>query len=141
MPVSPLRASSSNVGSPNLSLPDLEAIGYRASTMEEKICRHSCRAYPDSKIASKRFPIQWPRMMRKSRISNKWLAALQPVLPHWKGMQQPSPVDPAQQDLGICLDRVPAPQPLGPLGPMDQGHLMTVEIRGVDFDTFSSPEH
>ena len=35
--VSPLPASSSNMGSPNGSLPDLEGTGYRASTMEEKI--------------------------------------------------------------------------------------------------------
>ena len=32
--VSPLLASSSNMGSPNVSLPDLEGTGYRASTME-----------------------------------------------------------------------------------------------------------
>ena len=32
-----LPASSSNMGSPNGSLPDLEGTGYRASTMEEKI--------------------------------------------------------------------------------------------------------
>ena len=37
MPVSPVPASSSNMGSPNGSLPDLEGTGYRASTMEEKI--------------------------------------------------------------------------------------------------------
>ena len=37
VPVSPLPASSSNMGSPNGSLPDLEGTGYRASTMEEKI--------------------------------------------------------------------------------------------------------
>ena len=37
VPVSPLTASSSNMGSPNGSLPDLEGTGYRASTMEEKI--------------------------------------------------------------------------------------------------------
>ena len=37
VPVSPLPASSSNVASPNGSLPDLEGTGYRACTMEEKI--------------------------------------------------------------------------------------------------------
>ena len=37
VPVSPLLASSSNMGSPNGSLPDLEGTGYRASTIEEKI--------------------------------------------------------------------------------------------------------
>ena len=36
VPDSPLPASSSNMGSPNGSLPDLEGTGYRASTIEEK---------------------------------------------------------------------------------------------------------
>ena len=98
VPVSPLLASSSNMGSPNGSLPDLEGTGYRASTKYSYTLRYSCRAYPDSKIASKRFPRQWPLMMRKLRILNKWLAALQPVLPYWKRMQRPSPVDPTRQD-------------------------------------------
>ena len=37
VPVSPVPASSSNVGSPNSSLPDLDATGFRVSTMVEKI--------------------------------------------------------------------------------------------------------
>ena len=37
VPISPAPPSSSNVGSPNGSLPDLERTGFRASTMEEKI--------------------------------------------------------------------------------------------------------
>ena len=37
VPVSPLPASSSNMGSPDGSRPDLEGTGYRASPMEEKI--------------------------------------------------------------------------------------------------------
>ena len=72
------------------------------------------------------------RKLRISNKSNKWLAALQPVLPHWKPMQQPSPVDPARQDLGTCLVRVPAPQPLGPSGPMALGHPMTIGIQDAD---------
>ena len=39
---------------------------------------------------------------------------------------------PARQDLGMCSDIVTAPQPLGLSGPMARGHLMTVEIQGVD---------
>ena len=35
--VSPLLASSSNMGSPNGSLPQLDETGYSATTMEEKI--------------------------------------------------------------------------------------------------------
>ena len=37
VPISPAPASSSNMGSPNGSLPDLGGTGCRASTMEEKI--------------------------------------------------------------------------------------------------------
>ena len=37
VPIAPLPASSSNIGSPNGSFPDLEGTGFRASTMEEKI--------------------------------------------------------------------------------------------------------
>ena len=39
---------------------------------------------------------------------------------------------PTRQDHGTYLDIETAPQPLGPLGPMAKGHLMTVEIRDVD---------
>ena len=37
-----------------------------------------------------------------------------------------------RQPLGMYLDRVMAPQPLGPLGPMAQGHLTTAETQDVD---------
>ena len=37
VPVSPLPASSSNMGSPNGSLPDFDGTGFRACTMEEKV--------------------------------------------------------------------------------------------------------
>ena len=77
---------------------------------------------------------------RKSQILNKWLAALQPVLPHWKRMQCPSPVDPARQDLGIFSDIVMAPQPVGLSGPMAQGHLMTIEIQDEDLIRSQAPK-
>ena len=47
-------------------------------------------------------------------------------------MQLLVPVALIQQDLGACLDKLTAPQPLGPSGPMAQGRLMTVEIQGAD---------
>ena len=149
VPVSPVPASSSNMGSPDGSLPDLAGTGYRASTMEEKInemfiqmakLRYSCSVYPDSKIASRRFPRQWLHMVQKSQILSKSLAALQPVLPHWKRMQRPSPVAPARQDLGTHSNMVTAPQPLGLSGPMAQGHLMTKEKRGVDLIFSQAPK-
>ena len=36
VPISPLLASSSNMGSPDGSLPELDGTGYRATTMEEQ---------------------------------------------------------------------------------------------------------
>ena len=57
-----------------------------------------------------------------------------------KRMQRPSPVVPTRQDCGTYLDIVTAPQPLGPLGPMAQGHLMTVEILGVDLILSQAPK-
>ena len=57
-----------------------------------------------------------------------------------KRMQRPSPMVPTRQDLGTYLDIVTAPQPLGLSGPMAQGHLMTVEIRGVDLILSPAPK-
>ena len=50
----------------------------------------------------------------------------------WKQMQLLVPVALIQQDLGTCLDRVTAPQPLGPSGPMALGRPMTIGIQDVD---------
>ena len=47
-------------------------------------------------------------------------------------MQLSSLAAPDRQDLGIYLGTVTAPQPVGPLGPMALGHLMTTEIQDVD---------
>ena len=87
MPVSPLPASSASMVSPNGSLPDLEGTGYRAGRKSRKCshklrtCRYSCRAYPSSKIASKRFPIQWPptRLRLWVSIIGKLLVAMFPI--------------------------------------------------------------
>ena len=59
VPVSPARASSSNMGSSDGSLPDLEGTGFRECTMEEKSTksthryRSSHRMRPGSKIRRK----------------------------------------------------------------------------------------
>ena len=55
-------------------------------------------------------------------------------------MQRPSPVVPTRQDHGTYLAMVTVPQPLGPLGPMAQGNLMTEEIRGVDLIRSQAPK-
>ena len=102
--------------------------------------RSSCKTRPGSTIASKRFPRQWPRMMRKSRILNKWLAALQPVLPHWKRMQRPSPVDPARQDLGKKLGHSDGSTATGSFGSHGPGSSDDNRNTRRRLDTFPSPE-
>ena len=89
---------------------------------------------------SRRSLRQWLLTMQLSQILSKSLAAFQPGLPHWKRMQRPYPVVRARQDLGIYLHTVMAPQPLGVSGPMVQGHLLTIEIRGVDLILSQAPK-
>ena len=74
-------------------------------------CHHSCKVYPDLKLASRRSPRRWPRAPQRFQVLNKLLAASQPALPPWKQVQLMIKADPGRQDLGM------APQPLGPLGP------------------------
>ena len=83
MPISPAPASSSNMGSLDGSLPDLEGTGFRASTVEEKITeiyaysyRSSYRTRLGSKIAPKRLLRQWPPRRQRLQILNKLLGAL-----------------------------------------------------------------
>ena len=85
-----------------------------------------------SKIASRRLLRQWPPRRLRSQILNKLLGALWLASPLWKQMQLVAPAAPTRQDLGMYSDMVTAPQPLGLSGPMAQGHLMTVEMQGVD---------
>ena len=72
---------------------------------------------------------QWHLSQTKFRTLNSLLTDSQLVSQPWKRMQRPSPVELARQDLGIYSDIVMAPQPLHLLGPMVQGHLMTIEIQ------------
>ena len=92
-----------------------------------------------SKIASKRLLRQWPPRRLRSHILNKLFGVLWLVSLLWNTMQLLAPVALIQQDLGICLDRVPAPQPLGPSGPIVLDHLMTTGIQDADFDISSGP--
>ena len=53
----------------------------------------------------------------KIQILNNLLRALWLPLPLWKQMQPLAPEALTRQDLGTCLDKVTAPQPLDPSGP------------------------
>ena len=65
VPVSPVPASSSNMGSPNGSLLDLEGTGFRARTMEEKINEIYTQLPLFMQIASRRLLRQWPPQTTK----------------------------------------------------------------------------
>ena len=135
VPVSPLPATSSNIGSP---LPDLT--GIHASTTEEKSTKCSYKSkLPLPMQSVSRFENcvqtlfrQWPLTMQKSQNLNELLAASQPGLPPWKRMQLPPQAVPARQALGVYLDMVMAPQPLGSSGPMVRGLLTTTGVQDVD---------
>ena len=108
---------------------------------ESRSCLFSYRENPDSKIASRRFPRQWPRMMQKSRILNKWLTVSQPASKHWKRIWLPPQAVPVRQALGISLDRKSdgstATGSLGSHGPGSSEDNRNTRRR---LDTFSSPD-
>ena len=119
MPGSPLQDLSSNFGSPDIAVPDLERVGARAtSSMEERLEALVCRSH------NQRQPLQ-----TIFQVSNKSLAVSQHGSPHWKLVQPLLPAFLARQDLGPYLDRFTAPQPQGP---MTQGHLKNAGRQDAD---------
>ena len=101
---------------------------------KSRSCHYSCRVYPDSKIASRRFPRQWPRMMQNTNVEQivNSLAARATTLETNAAAASSG----AQQALGTCLDRVTAPQPLGPSCPMAWSRLTTTETQHADLILF-----
>ena len=100
----------------------------------------SCKVCPGSKIVSRRSHRRWPLVLQKLLMLNKLLAASQPELLNLKLFQPPPQAAPARQALGIYLDIVMVPQPLGPSGPTSRGLRMTTRNTRRRLDTFSSPE-
>ena len=100
VPISPAPASSSNMGSPNGSLPDLEGPGFRASTMEEKIneiylqlplfMQNAARIEHCVQTLAQTVASQTTKI---ANFVNKLLGALWLASLPWKRMQRPSPVD------------------------------------------------
>ena len=89
----------------------------------------SCKTRPESKIASRHFPRQWPLILPKLQVLNRLSAASQPVFWPWKQVQLPPQAAPARQDLGPYLNKLTAPQPPGP---MALDHLMTTGTPDAD---------
>ena len=108
---------------------DFAPVRWRKSTKSTYSYRSSYKTRLGLKIASGRLLRQWPPKL----FGASWLASLL-----WKQMQLLVPAALTQQDLGTCLDRVTAPQPLGPSGPMAQGHPMTIGKRDVDLILFKT---
>ena len=138
VPVSPLPASSSNMGSPNGSLPDLEGPGFRASTMEEKIneiylqlplfMHNAARIEKCVQTVAQTVAAQTTKTTNIEQIVGSLVARVTSLEQNAaSGSSSPD----SARSWNAYLDIVTAPQPLGPSGPMAQGRLMTVEIRGV----------
>ena len=137
VPISPAPASSSNMGFPDGSLPDLEGPGFRPCTMEEKIneiylqlplfLQNAARIENCVQTLAQTVAAQSTKDTNIEQIVGIPMARVT----SWE-QNAAVPVAQIQQDLGTCLDQVTAPQPLGHPGPMAQGLLMTVEVQGVD---------
>ena len=134
------------MGSPNGSLLDLEGTGFRASTMEEKIneiylqlplfMQNAARIENCVQTLAQTLAAQTTKITNiENLLGVLWLASLL-----WNKMQLLVPVALIEQDLGACLDKETAPQPLGPLGPMAQGSSDDSRNTRRRIDTFSSPE-
>ena len=140
------RQPPSNMGSRNGSLPDLEGTGFRACTMEEKINEIYLQLPLFIQYAARIENCVQTLRQTVAAQSTKITNFEQIVGPcgsrHFFGTktQLRVPVAQIQQDLGTCLGRVTAPQPLGPSGPIAQGRLMTVEIQGVDLIRSQAPK-
>ena len=144
VPISPAPASSSNLGSPNGSLPDLEGPGFRASTMEEKI---------------KEIYLQLPLFMQNAaRIENCVQTLPQTVAAQTTKITN---IEQIVGSLGVTsletiaasgsgspdstsswnfLGHSDSSTATGSLEPMAQGHLMTIEIQDEDLIRSQAPK-
>ena len=141
VPISPAPASSSNLGFPKGSLPDLEGTGFRASTMEEKINEIYLRlplftqTRQGLKIASRRLLRQWPPRQLRLQILNKLLGALWFASLLWKRMQLVVPVA-----LWNMLGHSSGSTATGSLGSHGPGTSDDSRNTRRRLETFSSPE-
>ena len=144
VPISPIPGTSSNYGSPNGSRPDLDGMDQRAINAKFKEIRDMlpqlARGFADFdnhvKAISEAVGAITSRVTNVEQTVNALVLQMSALSLHvfarFNQMQLSSLAAPDRQDLGIYLDTVTAPQPLGPLGPMALRHLMTTEIQDVD---------
>ena len=135
-PGSPLPAGSSIFVSPEGPGPDLDRMGARYNSLEDKFneiilqppvqCSH--RVCPNSKIASRRSPMQWPLLRPSLQVLSRSSAVSQPVLLQLIQEQLPLLVSLVLlQHLGLHQVLVVAPQPPGPV---TQALRMNAGIQG-----------
>ena len=149
MSISPVLGTSSNYGSPYGSGPDLDGMGHRSIDAQFKELRDIllplARAFADFdnhvKTISEAVAVVTSRITSVEQTVNALVAkmalftALEQnvntlalslhVYARLKQMQPPALAAPTRLDLGLYLDIVLGPQPLGPSGPMAQGHMTT----------------
>ena len=154
--ISPVLGTSSNYGSPYGSGPDLDGMGHRSIDAQFKELRDIllplARGFADFdnhvKTISEAVEVVTSRLTSVEQTVDALVAkmalftALEQnvntpalslhVYARLKQMQPPAPAAPTRQDLGLYLDIVMGPQPLGPSGPMARGHLTTTETQNVD---------
>ena len=145
VPISPAPASSSNMGSSNGSLPDLDGTGNRACTTEENIneiywqlplfIQDAAKIENCVQTLAQTVAALTTKITKVNNLLEAlWLASLL-----WKQVQLLVPVVLIQQDLGTCLDSncSTATGSLGSQGPGSSDDNRNTR-RGLD--TFTSPE-
>ena len=85
-----------------------------------------------SKIASKRLLRQWPPIRLRLQILKQFVGSLVARVTSLAFNAASGSSSPDSARSWNCFNKVTAPQPLGPSGPMVQGHLMTIGMRDVD---------
>ena len=108
VPVSPLLASSSIIGSPDGSLPDLDGTGYRASSMEEKISEMFVQVakLPQLMQSVSRFENCVQTLSQTVASHDAKITNIEPYYRIGKECNVLLPVDPARQDSRVPWPRV-----------------------------------
>ena len=143
VPVSPLPASTSKMGSPNGSLPDVEGIGYRASTMEVKInimfaqvakmpplIQSVSRVENCVQTLSQTVASYDAKITNIEQMVSSLAARVTTLETNATSVSSGSGSARSWKNSDIAM----APRPLGLSGPMAQRHLMTV-LEQVDGST------
>ena len=99
-------------------------------------CRFSCKAFPESKVASKRFPRQCPLLRPRLQVLSKWWVASQPALLPWKQVQLPPQMVLTRRSWP-SLEQVDGSTATGFHGPGSSDDSRNTRRR---LDTFSNPD-